>query len=219
MRRSTSAVHHEVPNMREEIIEAATRRFAAFGYDGVSLQHIADDVAIRKPSLLYHFSSKDKLREAVLQGVLDHWTQVLPQLMSAALSGPRRLDALIHEAVSYFTVAPERARLLLREMLDNPNDLRARLSSQLGPWLTLLADYIRRGQKEGLIQRDLDPEAYVFHVVHLVLAAIAAADVTTALYAAKQSHTRAMSRHINELLRICRAALFQPQRKAEGSHG
>lgn len=218
MARST-AIARESPSMREEILEAATRRFAAFGFDGVSLQDIADDVHIRKPSLLYHFPSKEALREAVLDKLLDHWADVLPRLLDSAMSGSRRLDALMHEAVAYFTVAPHRARLLLREMLDNPTDVRARLGKQLGPWLLLLADFIRRGQREGLVHRDLDPEAYLSHVITLVLSSVAVAEVATGLYVPKPQRARATERHLNELLRVAKAALFIPKRKREDAHG
>jgi AcrR family transcriptional regulator len=206
MRRATSALN-EAPNMREEILEAATRRFAAHGFDGVSLQDIADDVAIKKPSLLYHFASKEQLREEVIAGLLEHWGSVLPRIMSSAMGERRRLDALMHEMVAYFAIAPHRARLLFREMLDRPVDIKKRLSHSLGPWLALLADYIRRGQQDGTVQPDLDADAYLSHVVTAVLASVAVGDVAT-LYAPRVARERAMERHLRELVRLAKTSLF-----------
>jgi TetR/AcrR family transcriptional regulator len=214
MRRAETSVGSEAPSMRDEILEAATRRFAASGFDGVSLQDIADDVAIRKASLLYHFRSKEHLREAALEAVLAHWADVLPRLMNAAMGERARLDAVMREAIAYFANAPHRARLLLREMLDHPEDLRVRMDRQLGPWLVLLADFIRRGQRDGRVYAELDPEAYVFHVLDLVLASVAVGAVATGVYAPGTASAPAMDRHLRELLRRAKTSLFtSPQRE------
>jgi AcrR family transcriptional regulator len=120
----------------------------------------------------------------------------------------RRLDALMHEVLAYFTVAPHRARLLLREMLDRPADIKKRLTHSLGPWLALLADYIRRGQQDGTVQPELDADAYLSHVVTAVLASVAVGDVAT-LYAPRaQSRERVMERHLRELVRLAKQSLF-----------
>ena len=58
-------------DVRQSILETATRLFAAHGFDGTSLQDIAESVGIRKASLLYHFPAKEKLRLAVLDRLLD----------------------------------------------------------------------------------------------------------------------------------------------------
>ncbi|HMJ12015.1 MAG TPA: helix-turn-helix domain-containing protein, partial [Polyangiaceae bacterium] len=65
-------------DVRAQILGAATRLFAAQGFEGTSLQDVAEEVGIRKPSLLYHFASKDELRQAVLRELLAHWKETLP---------------------------------------------------------------------------------------------------------------------------------------------
>ena len=59
-------------DIRARILEAATVRLAEHGYAGTSLRAVAEDVGIRAPSLLHHFSNKPALRDAVLETLHEH---------------------------------------------------------------------------------------------------------------------------------------------------
>lgn len=48
-------------NRKEEIIIAAVDLAAKYGFNGVSMNMIADKVGVKKPSLYNHFKSKEKL--------------------------------------------------------------------------------------------------------------------------------------------------------------
>lgn len=159
--------------MQQEILNEATRLFAAKGYEGTSLRDIAEAVGIRKPSLLYHFSSKAELRQAVLERLLAHWQDVLPKLLLAATSGLGRFDAFMAELVTFFTDSPDRARLLAREALDRPEALRASILAHVNPWVAAICDNIRAGQAQGMLHADVDPEGYVALVVALVISSVA----------------------------------------------
>jgi len=50
-------------NRKEEIIVAAVDLAAKYGFNGVSMNMIADKVGVKKPSLYNHFKSKEKLIE------------------------------------------------------------------------------------------------------------------------------------------------------------
>lgn len=192
-------------DVRTQILDVATRRFAAHGYGGTSLSAIADEVGIRKASLLYHFPSKDDLHRSVLEQVIDRWNQVLPHLLAAAASA-ERFDALFSETVRFFAEDTDRARLVLRETLDRPDAMRQRLLVAVAPWLEVIAGYVRRGQESGEVRADADPEAYLLHVVHLVVGGLAISDTLgTALQA------DGVDRLTRELERIAKVSLFTPE--------
>lgn len=161
-------------DVRTRILEEATRLFAARGYEGTSLQSIAEAVGMRKASLLYHHPTKEALHRAVLEALLTRWNESLPRLLEAA-ARKDRLDAVLDETLAFFIADPDRARLLLRESIDHPDAMRELLSAHVAPWLAVVADAIRREQADGHVRSDVDPEAFVVHVIHLVVGATATA--------------------------------------------
>lgn len=186
-------------DVRAHILDAATRLFAARGYDGTSLARIADEVGIRKASLLYHFPSKDALHGAVLDGVTAHWNDALPRILEA-VAGEDRFDALLHEVVEFFAAEPDRARLILREALDRPDSMKARLRDQVAPWIEVIAGYIRRGQESGELRREADPEAWLLQIIHLIVGGVATAD-TLAMRGDS-------ARLVREIERMAKVSLF-----------
>jgi AcrR family transcriptional regulator len=204
-----------------QIRAAATKLFASHGYEGVSLQSIADEVGVAKQTLLYHFPSKEALRRAVIDGVFEHWRSTLPQILQAVTSGKRRFTALTEELIQFFAADRDRARLLSREILDNPESTQRLMAEHLRPWLLLVAEYIREGQKVGMIHADVDPESYVLHVIVLVVStvaglsaiALALPDISSSgngngsAHSAR-AHEQTETRHLEELVRLTRTALF-----------
>ena len=201
----------EKREVSERILDAATRLFAERGFEATSLQSVADAVGIRKPSLLYHFPSKDELRRAVLDNLLAHWNQVLPKLLMAATSGREQFDAIIKETVAFFTADRDRARLLLREALDRPKEMRALIIGHVKPWADVVSNYIRRGREAGRVRADVDPEAYIVHAINLVVSSIATFDSIGALGTSKDrsEDDSDLRRHVDELVRVARASLFR----------
>ncbi len=199
----------------EHICETATRLFARQGYDGTSIQSIAEAVGITKQSLLYHYESKEALRGAVLEKLFDHWRDTLPQLLEAVTSGQARFDLLTEELISFFRSDPDRARLVVRELLDRPEEMRRLMGENLRPWLLLIGQYIRQGQQSGVLRADIDAESYVLHVINLVVAAIANFPVLSAALPAQNGSLEHEERHLHELLRLVRRGLFKDATEEE----
>ncbi len=193
------------PEMRDRILQQATRLFAQRGYGGTSVQAVADAVGIRKPSLLYWFPSKDALRQQVVEGLLEHWKREIPTLMAQARSGHDRFASTITALVAYFAAEPDRARVMLREVLDRPDATRALMAEHLRPWATVVTDYIRMGQELGRVHPDVDPEAYVVMVVTMVLSTVAMGGVAASMFDGASDQP---DPHITELVRIARSSLF-----------
>jgi TetR/AcrR family transcriptional regulator len=192
-------------------VKQATRLFAARGFFGASLRDIAKAVGIRKPSLLYHFPSKDELRQSVLEQMLARWNEAVPKLLRAATSGHEQFDAILQETIKFFCADPDRARLLLRELLDRPAEMAPLIEEHVEPWARIVSDYIRKGQDQGRVRKDVDPEAYIMSVINLVLCGIAIHGVSHQLLPPTQrtdSVPAVPQRYLDEMLRIAKSSLF-----------
>lgn len=192
-----------------QIRAAATKLFATHGYEGVSLQAIADEVGVAKQTLLYHYPSKDLLHRAVIENVFEHWRSTLPQILQAVTSGKRRFTALTEELIRFFAQDRDRARLLARQVLDDPEGTQRLMGANLRPWLLLVAEYIREGQKIGLVHKDVDAEVFVLHVIVLVVSNVAVLSTISSVMATDEKQKAALEqRYLAELVRLTRTALF-----------
>ena len=203
--------------MKDKILAASTRLFARNGFSGTSLQSIAEEVGVRKPSLLYHFPSKQALRQAVISDLLTRWQNRLPRILAAANGGTRRFDAVFHEVAGFFRADPNRARLILREVVDRPHETRDLLGTTIAPWSVLLTDSIRQGQAAGTVRPEVNPESWLIEVVILVIGTFAAADLAGAVFAhqAETAPEDRINRQMEEIIRMARTSLYTPSTLAK----
>jgi AcrR family transcriptional regulator len=191
--------------IREQVIAASTRLFAASGFEATPLQDIADAVGVSKPAVLHHFPSKEHIRQGVLESIFTHWRNELPRLLLSATANHERFDSVLDEVYRFFAKSPERARFVVREVLDRPAQAREMMRA-INPILRGVAGYIRAALGER--DDDVDPDAYVLHVMQMVIGAAAMAEVTTALLGGDAGPADGRARYDRELARIAKASLF-----------
>lgn len=194
--------------IRDQVIEAASRLFAAKGFDATPLQDIADEVGVTKQAVLHHFPTKEHVRKGVLESILAHWRDELPRLLLSATASDERFDSVLDEVYRFFAASPERARFIVREALDRPAEARDMLRA-IAPMLRGIGGYIRNGLGEK--SDDIDPDAYVLHVMQMIIGAAAVAEVTTTMLG-----DRGQDRYDREMARIAKASLFGRSRAKRG---
>lgn len=197
-------------DVRPRALAAATRLFAARGFEGTSLQDVAAEVGVTKQALLYHFASKEELRRAVLGAMVTHWSEALPRVLLAATAADDRFDAVVGELLRFFSADPDRARLLVRHLLDRPAESRELIALHVKGYVGAISAYIARGKERGTHRADVDPEAYVAAVLQLLVVGVASLPVLDVVLDAPRA--RAAPRLVAELRRIAHSSLFPVDR-------
>ena len=146
---------------RESILNAATEVFAAAGYRAGKVSDVAATVGVTEPVIFQNFGSKAALYAAVLDRVAG---QIRAELQELAGQHGSALDLLAHVLSpsarhpphgpgSPGAIYADAAALTADPGLAEPAGRAARTLA------AHLADLLRRGQADGDIRADLDPEA------------------------------------------------------------
>ncbi len=112
------------PTTSDAILDAAERRFAERGFDGVSVREIAADVGLKNQASLYHhFDNKQALYEAVLARGVDLLIGVVEESARAGSlrdgGAAETVGSYVDRVVTYLVAHPNMARLIQRASLDD----------------------------------------------------------------------------------------------------
>jgi AcrR family transcriptional regulator len=88
---------------REEILDAARRVLLRSGVAATTLEAVAREVGVSKPTLYYYFASKNALLFELIFGALTAEARAIHDGVEKAQSGAEALRVIIRESVNAFT--------------------------------------------------------------------------------------------------------------------
>ncbi|MFM7615974.1 MAG: TetR/AcrR family transcriptional regulator [Actinomycetes bacterium] len=138
---------------RTLILAAALRRFADQGFAATSLTEIADDVGIKRPSLLHHFPSKEALYREVLVAELADWTSLVNVAVVGGSGGWEQAERVLVAAFEYFEKHSEFVRLTRREAIDGGPMLSQELGAVLRPMFDRAVAFLEHEMDAGRLRR------------------------------------------------------------------
>lgn len=146
---------------RETILLEARRCFAEQGYNGTSLNDIAEAVGIRRSSVLHHFPSKDAIYREVFQSALAEWSARVDSATSLEdVEGWDKVDAVLTAGFRFFMENPDFVRMARREALDRESPLGVNVGLMLQPLFQRAVGFFTREMDAGTFRR-FDPEQFL----------------------------------------------------------
>ncbi|WP_067483971.1 TetR/AcrR family transcriptional regulator [Actinomadura hibisca] len=108
---------------RDRIIEAATRLFAALGYDGTSTRMIADAAGLNIATVAYHVGGKRDLYLAVMERAHRIERAALEEVLAAFTPDAAGVRALVDRYLDFCVEHPEIPALWTHRWLSDAADI------------------------------------------------------------------------------------------------
>lgn len=104
-----------IASRHEQILDAATRRFAAVGYHETDLQKLADELKLGKGTIYRYFASKEALFLASVDRVMVRLRERIDKVREQPLDPLERISRAIQAYLAFFDSHPEFVELLILE--------------------------------------------------------------------------------------------------------
>ena len=147
---------------RKLIVEAAFKTIARDGFEGLRTRDIAEQIGINSATLHHYFPTKEDL----IAGVADHLETRLRSEKSPATHDhlPPTLatfDSQFKDVVFYHMEKPDILAVYREFVARAPRDpdIRALVERLHNGWRAGIVAALRRGQKDGSLRADINPDA------------------------------------------------------------
>lgn len=104
---------------RRQILDVAERVFADIGYAAARLDHVAELVGIRRPSIIYYFPGKQQLYDEVEADIFASMHSFVLNRTEGVNDPMERLLALLDAWLDFLVSRPTAARIIQRLIADS----------------------------------------------------------------------------------------------------
>lgn len=151
----TTARRASTPDL-DTVVTTAAKLFHRYGYQNTTMQAIADELGIAKPTLYVHAKSKSFLLGQIFQRVLNQADLVVEEAM--AMSDPT--DGILHlirGQIKASMAYREYYGVIYGDQRELPEDLERAYRSWSKSFVTRVRALVERGQEAGVLRREITP--------------------------------------------------------------
>lgn len=140
---------------REALLQVAVDVFNQRGYDGTSMEDLAQTLGITKSAIYHHVRSKDDLLRLALDRALDGLFAAADQARDLDAPAVDRLEHLVRASVAVLVDRLPFVTLLLR--VRGNTDVERTALARRRAFDRLVADLVQQAVDEGDLRADVDP--------------------------------------------------------------
>ena len=137
----------------QAILKEAENQFAVFGFEGASLENIANAVGISRHNLLYYFPSKEVLYRRVLDDVVFGWLAGMEDVWREQTDPVKALRSYIHGKLRSSFERPNAAKIFAKEVIAGAPRYADVIASSVKPVLDQEVQAFERWAQHGLVAR------------------------------------------------------------------
>jgi AcrR family transcriptional regulator len=170
--RTTSRPEKGVARQRQ-IRLAASRLFVQQGYDGTSMQDIADAVGLTKPGLYHFVASKEELLSAIVDDGVERLEREVIEPARAIKDPEARLAAMIRlhvDNISHVeTDVGNPVTALVENLIGLSDERRSQMEGRLRQVFEVIRGALEELKAEGRLAEGLDPTVSAFSIIGMVM--------------------------------------------------
>ncbi len=142
------------PERQKQIVEAAVRHFARYGFSGTKTKRIAGDCGVTEALLFHHFPTKKVLYRAILDSRLGRpEREVFPPFSRFGGDDGSFLTSVASNLLARMESEPLFTRLLLYSALEEHRLARDFVALRVRKTISYVARYLSLRQREGAFRR------------------------------------------------------------------
>ena len=136
---------------KKELLKIAYDMFLAQGYENTSVDEIIERAQIAKGTYYYHFQSKERMLEEVIDMMIDSEAKMAEQIITMDIPVPQKIVMMITSMKPTEAEQPIKNALFQPENVLMHHKVRKKLITIITP---LLSEVISEGVNEGIFECD-----------------------------------------------------------------
>ena len=189
-------------NTREQLLDAATALFAEQGISSTTVAQIAARVGVTSAMIHYYFKTRDQLLDAIIEERIVRINAFVWNSITECEDNPLTLvQGLVSRIIQICDEMPWLPPLWIREIVSDGGLMREKMLGRIpAEKHKKFKECITLGQKQGVVNPDVDPRLLFMSIIGLTMLPLATAKIWNQVPALVGLNKDDLARHVIALL-------------------